>query len=72
MTVQSSDRLLTVAILAVAAASFTAGGAIYTADWKACTQHRGGISCREPRNMAAGAFGALGLTALTLVTNTRK
>lgn len=72
MTVQSTDRRLTVAILVVAAASFTAGGAIYAADWLTCTQNKGGITCREPRNMAAGAFGALGLTALTLVTNTRR
>lgn len=72
MTVNSGDRNLTIAILAVAAVSFIAGGSIYAADWTACTQHSGGVACREPRNMAAGAFGALGLTCLTLVTNTKR
>jgi hypothetical protein len=72
MTVRSDDRALLIAILIVAAAAFTAQGSVFTADWLSCAQNKGGITCREPRNMAAGAFGALGLTALTLVTNTRR
>ena len=71
MTARNDDRNLKVAILVVAAFAFTAGGSIYSADWLSCTRSKGGITCREPRNMAAGAFGALGLTCLTLVTNTK-
>ena len=72
MTVRSDDRNLTIAILVVAVLAFGGGAAIYTADWKACTEHRGGLSCREPRNMGAGAFAALGVTMLTLITNTKR
>jgi len=72
MTVRSPDRAIVIAALLVAVAGFTAGASIYTADWLACVKHFGGISCREPRNMAAGAFAALAGTAITLVANARK
>lgn len=72
MAVQASDKAIVIGALIVAVTGFTAGASIYTADWVACTQHRGGMSCREPRNMAAGAFAALAGTAITLVANARK
>jgi hypothetical protein len=71
MALRTDDRNLRIAILVVAVIAFGSGAAIYAADWKACNEYRGGIACREPRNMAAGAFGALGLTMLTLITNTK-
>ena len=72
MTVRSSDRSILIGALLVAVFAFTAAAAIYTADWQTCLKHFGGMTCREPRNMSAGAFTGLAGTAITLVANARK
>lgn len=62
------QQLIT-ACLSVTAGAFAIGASIFTGDWISCMSHQGGISCREPRNMAAGAWAALATNAMALATN---
>lgn len=55
--------------LVMSGAAFAIGAGVYTGDWIGCLQGQGGRACREPRNMAAGAWVALGVNALALATN---
>lgn len=57
------------ASLIVAASAIAAGAVINTVDWVACTVNSGGQACNESRNVAAGAWTALGMNALALATN---
>ena len=63
------QRLITGALL-VTAGGFAAGAWVFTADWQSCRENEGGVACREPRNLAAGAWAALATNALALATNT--
>jgi len=57
------------AALITAAAGVAAGAVINTVDWAACAANGGGQGCNESRNIAAGAWTALGMNALALATN---
>ena len=56
--------------LLVTAGGFAAGAWVFTADWQSCRENQGGVACREPRNLAAAAWVALGTNALAVATNT--
>ena len=60
------------ASLVIAASAVAVGAVINTVDWGACMAHEGGRACNESRNIAAGAWTALGMNALALATNIMK
>lgn len=60
------------ASLIVAASAIALGAVINTVDWVACTINDGGQACNESRNIAAGAWTALGMNALALATSVMK
>lgn len=62
------QRLITGALMA-SATGFAVGASVFTADWRNCLDNAGGVACREPRNMAAGAWAGLATNALALATN---
>lgn len=62
-------RQVLIAALTVSGGAFAIGAGVYTGDWISCMEGAGGKACREPRNMAAGAWAALGVNAMALATN---